>query len=149
MAKALRPALLALALLISGCGAGGAAAGATVSVYVAAPLCGEARGELAKAGGEAGELEVHMVCLSGSGAGEGGGDLAAAGARARRATEDSSSVAYVEAPGHTAEFSQSIVEAAAVAWIETDSGATAMRRILAALAGDSSSPREAVLDEVG
>jgi hypothetical protein len=55
----------------------------------------------------------------------------------------------VEAPGPAAKFSQSIVEAADIAWVETGSGATAMRRVLAAVGGDESSPRKAVLDEVG
>jgi hypothetical protein len=80
---------------------------------------------------------------------EGRADLATAGAGARRATEDSTAVAYVEAPGPAAEFSRSIVEAADIAWIETSSGSQAMKRIISALEGDSSSPRQAVLDEVG
>jgi hypothetical protein len=146
LARALGPALLALALLIGGCGDGGAAAGATVSVYVAAPLCGEAREELAKAGGKAADLEVRVDCLSES-AGE--STLAEAGAGARSATEDSTSVAYVEAPGPAAEFSRSIVDAAGIAWLQTSSGSTALRRILSALEGSDSSPRQAVLDEVG
>ncbi|HET7507026.1 MAG TPA: hypothetical protein VFJ53_01590, partial [Solirubrobacterales bacterium] len=103
-------------LVAAGCGEGGAASGATVSVYMAAPLCGQA------SGGRAGDLKVRLVCLAPV---ERGGkvDLAAAGADARRATEDSTAVAYVEAPGPAADFSRSIVEAADIGWIETDSGA--------------------------
>ncbi len=76
-------------------------------------------------------------------------DLAAAGANARRATEDSTSVAYLEAPGPAAKFSQSIVEAANIAWIKTSSGATAVHEILKALEErGSSSPRDAVWDSL-
>jgi hypothetical protein len=148
------PALCASALLIAiaalggGCGEGGVGAGATVSVYVAAPLCKEAKGVL-RAGGKADDLEVRAVCLAPVESG-GGVDLATAGANARRATEDSTSVAYLEAPGPAAKFSHPILEAADVAWIETGSGATAMRRVLEALEErGSSSPRAAVLDQVG
>jgi hypothetical protein len=136
--------LLGLCALLaaSGCGEGGAASGATASVYMAAPLCGQARG------GRADDLKVRLVCLAPVEK-ERRADLAAVGAAARRATEDSTAVAYVEAPGSAAEFSRSIVEAAGVAWIETESGSKAMQRIFSALEGDSSSPRQAVLDEVG
>ena len=141
--------LLAVAALGTGCGEGGVGSGATVSVYVAAPLCKEARGALQKAGGKADDLEVQALCLPPIES-EGGVDLAVAGANARRATEDSSSVAYLEAPGPAAKFSQSIVEAANVAWLETSSGATAMRRVLEGLEErGSSSPRAAVLDQAG
>ena len=136
-------ALAALAVGAPGCGQGGAASGATVSVYAAAPLCKEARPRA----GAVGDLRLRVVCLPPSGAG--GIDLAAVGAGARRAIEDSSSVAFLEAPGRGAEFSRSIVEAGGVAWIETGSGSAAMRRVRRALEGSPSSPRQAVLDEVG
>jgi hypothetical protein len=140
--------LLAVAALGVGCGEGGVGGGATVSVYVAAPLCKEAKSALQKAGGKADDLEVQALCLASVESG-GGVDLAVAGANARRATEDSSSVAYLEGPGPAAKFSQSIVEAAGIAWLETSSGATAMRRVLEALEErGSASPREAVLDQV-
>jgi hypothetical protein len=142
------PALLALMLVAIGCGGGGVSPGATVSVYVVAPLCKGVERELRQEGGEAGEVEVRAVCLSPTDAG-GRADLATAGANARRATEDSASVAFIEAPGPAAKFSRSIVEAAEIAWLKTDSGAIAMRRVLTALgASDSSSPREAVRDAV-
>jgi len=136
--------LIATAALGAGCGEGGVGSGATVSVYVAAPLCKEARGALQEAGGKADDLEVQALCLPPVES-RGGVDLAVAGANARRATEDSSSVAYLEAPGPAAKFSQSIVEAANVTWLKTSSGATAMRGVLKALEDrGSTSPRDAV-----
>jgi hypothetical protein len=142
LARALGLAL-ALALLAAGCGDGGASAGATVSVYAAAPLCREAG-----KGMRAGDLTVRVVCLPPVER-RGEADLAAAGADARRATEDSTSVAYLEAPGPAADFGRTVVESADIAWIETRSAAVAMHRIVRALEGDSSSPRKSVLDEVG
>jgi hypothetical protein len=149
------PALFSVALLAvaaalgAGCGEGGVASGASVSVYAAPPLCKGARGVLGQAGGQAEDLEVRVVCLPPVAA-KGVGGLAAAGANARRATEDSTSVAYLEVPGSAAKFGQSIVEAADIAWVKTSSGATAMRRVLEALEErGSSSPRSAVLDQVG
>lgn len=141
-------ALTVSMVLSAGCGEGGVGSGATVYVYVAAPLCKEAKGAL-RAGGKADDLGLRVTCLAPV---ESGGrvDLAAAGADARRATEDSTSVAYLEAPGPAAKFSRSIVEAADIAWVKTSSGATAMRRVLGALEErGSSSPRSAVLDQVG
>jgi len=138
------PALLLVVLgAIAGCGEGGAASGAAVSVYAAAPLCREA-GKRVRAGG----LTVRVVCLPPFEK-SGEVDLATAGADARRATEDATSVAYLEAPGPAAKFSRPVVESAGIAWIETSSASTAMDRIISALDGDSSSPRKAVLDEVG
>jgi hypothetical protein len=141
-------ALLALAFLASGCGGNGVSDGAVVSVYVAAPLCAEARREADRDGTDAAGPEVRVVCLA---AVETGGrvDLARAGGNARRATEDSTSVAYVESLGPAAKFTQSILGAADIAWVETSSGTGAMRRVQKALAGDTSTPRQAVLDEVG
>jgi len=141
--------LLVATALGAGCGEGGTDAGAIVSVYAAAPLCAEARHELAQAGVEAGDLKVRAICLVPVEA-KGGADLAAAGANARRATEDSTAVAFLEAPGPAARFSRSVVGAANIAWVETSSGAVALRHVLRAL-GDagSSSPREVVLEQVG
>jgi hypothetical protein len=146
LARALAPALLAL--IAVGCGGSGASAGATVSVYAAAPLCAEARSGVEQADGKAADLTVRVVCLPAVAAG-GGADLSAAGSNARRATEDSTAVAYLESPGPAAKFTRSIVEAADVAWFEARSGSRAMHRVLSALEGGDSSPREAVLDEVG
>ncbi|HET9677768.1 MAG TPA: hypothetical protein VFP21_09725 [Solirubrobacterales bacterium] len=140
--------LLAATAVGTGCGEGGAAADATVSVYAAAPLCKEAQRELAKAGGKGGDLRVRAVCLAPVEV-KGRVDLAAAGANARRATEDSTAVAYLEAPGSAAKFSRPILEAANVGWVETSSGVTAMRRVLKALEErGSSSPRDAVRESL-
>jgi hypothetical protein len=136
------------ALLIAGaagCGeGGGVAAGATVTAYVEVPLCVEAGRELARDGGRAGELRLRMVCLKSPGDGK-RLDLATVGANARRATEDSAAVAYLEPPV-TPSFSRPIVEAANIAVIRTSSGKAAMARLLTAVreADDSSSLREQV-----
>lgn len=140
--------IVVLAAVAAGCGEEGAANGATVSVYVPASLCGEAQAALRKKGWSAGDLKIRLACFPPVEK-RGGIDLAAAGAKARRATEDSTSVAYLETPGPAARFSQTIVESANLAWLETSSASTAMRRIVKALEGGSSSPRKAVLDEVG
>lgn len=142
-------ALCSLALLVggaalAGCGEAEVAAGARVAVYVAAPLCREAGLVLREAGGEAGGLGVRATCLPPVEKG-GHADLAAAGAAARRASEDSTAVAYLEAPGPGAKFGRSILESAEIAWLETRSGSTAMRQVLRALEKrGSSSPRTAV-----
>jgi hypothetical protein len=137
----------AFAAALGGCGQG-AQRGATVSVYAVPPLCQGARQAVDAADRRAGDLKVRVLCLRRVERG-GRADLATAGANTRRATEDSSSVAYLEAPGPAAPFSKSIVENAGVAWVKTNSAVPVARRILKALEGDSSSPRKAVLDEVG
>jgi hypothetical protein len=119
-----------------------------VTTYAEAPLCVGAQGELADAGGRAGELRVRVVCLASA---ERGGRtrLAAVGANARRATEDSTTVAYLEAPA-TPSFSRTIVEAASIPVIRDASGADAMRRLLGALDdADSGSLRDSVRAAVG
>lgn len=132
------PALLALALSglaagAAGCGEGdGVEAGATVHVYVAAPLCGEAKRQLTSKGGRAGDVRVRVVCLPPSGDAR-RVDLAVAGANARRATEDSTSVAYLEDLGRSNAFSRTIVEEAGIGFINAASGFNAMRRILQAI----------------
>jgi hypothetical protein len=132
-----------------GCGAGEApAAGATVAAYVEAPFCAGAKRELAKAGPGAGSVEVRAVCL---GQVRQGGrlDLAGVGANARRASEDSAAIAYLEAPT-TPSFSRPIVEAAGIAVIRADSGAAAMARLLAAIRNaGSGSLRDAVREALG
>jgi hypothetical protein len=137
---------LAVAMM-AGCGEGGVSAGATVSVYVAAPLCKGAEAELAKAGGKAGDLKVRAVCLPAIES-KRGLSLATSGANARRATEDSTTVAFLEASGPAARFSQTIVESAGVAWLQTADGTTAMRRVLRALDNGSSSPRSEVRESL-
>jgi hypothetical protein len=128
-----------------GCGESeGVAAGATVAAYVEAPLCAEAERELAKEGRRAGEVRIRAVCLESVDSGQ-GTDLAQVGTNARRATEDSASVGYLELPV-TPSFSRPIVEAANIAVIRTSSGKTAMAQLLRAIAeaDDSSSLRDSV-----
>ncbi len=140
--------LALLALAAAGCGEGGAASGATVSIYAAAPLCKQARQELQRTGGKAGDLDVHAICLPPIQR-KGGVSLATAGSNARRATEDSTAVAYLEFPGPAANFTRSIVESAQIAWIKTTSGAKPTRQILQALKDRGSSPpRDAVRESL-
>jgi hypothetical protein len=148
--RAVVPALIALALTASGCGGGSASTGATVAVYVAAPLCKGAERELNREAGAVEDLRVRAVCLPDSEAG-GRLDLARIGANARRTTADSTAVAYLEGPNPSAaKFSQTIVESADIAWITTSSGAKGMRRVLEALAADDgSSPRDTVRESLG
>ena len=149
-----RPAAAALTLLAlaaaAGCGSGGGVEeGASVHVYVGFPLCQQAREPLSAAKGRAGEVEVRMVCLRpATGAGEARIDLARQGANARRASEDSAAVAFLEAPGKPAEFAAPIVEQAGIAFVEASDGAAGMERVLRAIeeAGSSGSPREKVRD---
>jgi hypothetical protein len=132
--------------LLAGCGGGGGvAAGATVSAYVAAPLCAGARRALSQAGGEAGSVHVRAVCLPSDRAG-GRLDLAAVGANARRATEDATTIAYLEAPeAAAAKFTHPILESADVGWTASSSGEVAMRRVLRAVSeSDLSSLRDGV-----
>jgi len=133
-------------LLVGGVGCGesaGVAAGATVTAYVEAPLCAGAKRELAREGGRAGEVRIRAVCLPVVDKGE-RVDLAQVGANARRATEDSATVAYLELPV-TPSFSRPIVEAANIAVIRSNSGKAAMERLLSATAeANSGSLRDQV-----
>jgi hypothetical protein len=136
--------VLSVLLLVGvGCG-GGVSKGATVNVYVGSSICAGAKRELARHGGEAGDLKVSVICLGDT---ETGGrlDLAALGADARRATEDSASVAYIEAPGPGNHFTRPIVEEAGIAYLTADSSAAAMSRLLDAIKdADASSLRDSV-----
>jgi hypothetical protein len=152
LAKGVGPAVVICALLVAvtGCGGeSGVSAGASVAAYVEAPLCPGATRALARQGGKAGEVRVRAVCLASA---EGGGkvDLATIGANARRATEDSAGVAYIEAPARPS-FSRPIVESAGIAVLRTTSGAAAMDRLLKAIAesGTSGSLRESVREALG
>lgn len=140
-------ALIALSAVVSGCGEGGVSSGAAVSVYVAKPLCPAAEGELEREGKRVGEVQVRVVCLSPVQR-HGRADLATAGANARRATEDSTAVAFLETTSPTAKFTEPIIEAADIAWLETSDGSTAMHRVLHALADNSSSPRSGVRESL-
>ena len=140
-------ALAVSSLLVAGVGCGegeGVSAGATVAAYVEAPLCAGAKRELAREGGRASDLDVHAVCLKSVDDG-GHTDLAQVGVNARRATEDSAAIGYIEPPA-TPSFSRPIVEAANIAVIRTSSGRKAMAQLLHAIAeaDDSGSLRDAV-----
>jgi branched-chain amino acid transport system substrate-binding protein len=149
------------AVLAAGCGEGGAAEGARVAVYVSAPLggaeaaagrrlCAGARAEAAKARGEVEDLKPEVVCLDASG-GAGGWTLAQVGANARRATEDSTTVAYVGEPDPRArKQSRPILAAAEIAEIGGVSGEEAVASVIAAIRdGDASHPRDAVFKAEG
>jgi hypothetical protein len=127
---------------VSGCGeSSGVAGGATVTAYVAGPLCAEAEQELARHGGEAGGMNVRVICLPSS---ERGGklQLATIGANARRATEDSSSIAYIGEPSKAASrFAETILEEARIRQYSAISGALAMGKLLKALEDGRVSPR--------
>jgi hypothetical protein len=150
-AIALAAVVAALVLsAIAGCGeSGGVEEGATVTAYVVAPLCPEAKQALAGKGAEAGSVRVRAVCLPPARSG-GGLDLAAIGAGARRATGDSSSIAYIEPPDPAAaRFSETILESAGVPSIVENSGAAAISRLRKALSeADLSSLRDSVSDEL-
>jgi hypothetical protein len=127
----------ALGALVVGCGEEGVSRGATVTVYVSGKsLCEGARQELDRSGGRAGDFRVRAICLDNP------GTLAATGANARRATEDSTTVGYIGEPS-------TIVDAAGIAQVSTSSGAIAMARLLRAIRqADDSHVRESVFDEL-
>jgi len=124
-------ALAALLLAASGCGEGeGVAEDATVTAYVEAPLCAGAKQELLSHRGRAGSLNVKAVCLPSAAEGQ-KLDLAILGANARRATEDSTAVAYLEAPNpRAARFTHPILETAEIPWLTSSSGKAAMANLL-------------------
>lgn len=147
MAKAVGALACALFLtVLVACGETGVSAGATVNVYVAAPLCAEAEQELARTDGEAGDVRVDAVCLDPTES-KGRLDLATIGANARRATEDSTSVGYLEPPGRPVRFSLPILEGAGIAHLTSESGEAGMSELLEAIAeADTTSLRDSVHD---
>jgi hypothetical protein len=136
-------------LVVAGCGGGGGVEeGATVTAYVEAPLCAGAQRALEREVAEAGSVRVRAVCLADSRDG-GGQDLATVGANARRASEDAETVAYLETPA-TPSFSRSIVEAAEIPVIRSNSGGRAMGQLLGAIAdADPGSLRDSVGEALG
>jgi hypothetical protein len=157
-------AALLLAMLAAtaplGCGEEGAAGGATVRVYVSAPLrgseadagrrlCAEAREQAGQGRGGEG-LRLRVVCLDASGP-DGRWTLARVGANARQATEDSTAIAYVGEPDPEARRqSRPIVDAAEIAELGGMSGREAVVAVKAAIAaGDEAEPRQAVFDAEG
>jgi branched-chain amino acid transport system substrate-binding protein len=132
-----------------------------VTVYVSAPLhgaqavdgremCAGARRELSRSGGHAGGVRARVVCLDDTGGGE-RWSLAAVGANARRATEDSTTIGYIgELDRAATRFSRPIVEAAGIAQLSTLPGRAAMAKLLQAIrdAGASASLRESVYEAI-
>jgi ABC-type branched-subunit amino acid transport system substrate-binding protein len=136
---------VALVLVAGGCATGeGIGQGAVLTVYVSAPLSGRqarqgqamcrgARRELARSDGRAGSFRVRAVCLDDS-AGAPHWSLAAVGANARHAVEDSTTIGYIGEPGAVASrFSRPIVETAGIPQLSTGSGAAAMRKLIGAI----------------
>jgi hypothetical protein len=119
--------------------------GATVNVYAGTAVCPGAKRALAEDGPEAESVRVRVVCAAPV---EPGGrlDLAVAGANARRATEDSSSVAYVEAEGPAVTFIRPILDEADLRLISTSSGAEGLAIVMRLLRSrdNNESPRESV-----
>jgi hypothetical protein len=137
-------------LLVAGCGDEGVAEDATVSVYVSVPLCAGAKQTLARSDGRAGDFRVRAVCVDDTGNAD-LSTLSAIGAAARRATEDSSSVAYIGTEDRVAiRFSEPILDEADIPRISADSGEASMTRLLRALqrADTSGSLRESLADEL-
>jgi hypothetical protein len=134
----------------AGCGEGeGAADGAVLTVYVTAPLCAGAERELARGNGRAGSLRLRVACLRAGASGD-RLDLGLIGASARRASEDSTAVGYVEPPGPATRFSQPILESAGIAHLTSESGARGIARLMRSVreAGDAGSVREAVAEDL-
>ena len=139
-----------VAALTAGCGESGVADDATLSVYVSRPLCAEARAASAEAGSRADDLRLRVVCVDDL-RGSGDARLAAIGAGARRASEDSAAIAYLGTTDPVAtRFSEPILEAADIPLIAAPSGRAGVRRLLRGLrrAGDSGSLREALAEEL-
>jgi hypothetical protein len=120
-----------------------------LTAYVEAPLCAGAKRELAKHGGRAGDLRVRAVCLSSPHEAK-KLSLATLGANARRATEDSTAVAFLEAPDPSASrFVHPILETAEIPWVSASSGSAAMSRLLTLIPeADSGSLRESLREEL-
>jgi hypothetical protein len=98
-----------------------------------------------------GEARVRLVCVS-DGESKKAWTLAAVGANARRASEDSTAVAYIgDRDSTAAEYSRSILEEAEITQLEGQSGAAAMHKLLTAIeeAGSSGNLRESVSKSLG
>ncbi len=138
-----------LAVIAAGCGEEGAEEGAALTVYVSAPgqrLCDEAQSE-ARGARTAGDHTLRVVCLD---AGAGGGTLAKVGSNARRATEDSTTVAYVGEPDReTRKQSRPILDTAEIGQLGEFNGQKAIETVTAAIdEGDPDDPRASVYDAI-
>lgn len=123
--------------------------GAVVTAYVEAPLCAGAKRELQQRGGRAGGLRVRALCVPSPSEAQ-KLSLATVGANARQATEDSTAVAYLEAPDpRAAKFTHQILETAEIPWISERSGAVAMSRLLKLIeSAGSGSLRESLREDL-
>ena len=133
-------------VVLGGCGsASGVEEGAEVTVYAEAGLCREAQA-LVERSPEVEGVTVGVSCLSPTKEGGGEVDLAAVGADARRAVEDSTSVAYLAPRGPANEYSEPILDEAEIALIRDSSGSRALQKVLNALDSrdDDEAPRAAV-----
>jgi hypothetical protein len=146
--KALAPVGVGLLVAAVGCGGGeGVSKDATVTAYVEAPLCVGAKQELARQGSRAGELHVQAICLPMSRSHD-KLKLSTLGANARRATEDSTAVAYMEASDpRSARFTHPILETAEIPWIAASSGKAAMARLLKLIEASGSGSLRASIRE--
>ncbi len=121
-----------------------------MTVYASASLCAEAERELGRSG-QPESVRVQVVCLA-EAEDRGRLDLATIGGNARRATQDSTTVAYIGEPTLRAtRFSETILDTADIAQLPCISGAAAMSRVLRAIrtVGDPGSLRESLHDELG
>jgi hypothetical protein len=110
-----------------------------VRVYVAAPLCGGAKAELGSHGASAGSFKVAVRCLAPDERSGGGVDLATNGSNSRRATEDTTAVATLEAPGPGNKFARTILESAGIPLVISSSGQKGMEGIVTAVESAGSS----------
>jgi hypothetical protein len=155
-------AISTLLLGAVGCGGGqGVDEDAVVSVYVSAPLsgeragqgrrmCAEARRALAAADARIDAPRVRVICLDDTGGGV-RWSLAAVGANARSASEDSAAIAYIGEPDPAAaRFSRPILESAGIPQLAGGPVGTAMARLLRAVrrADEGVGLREAVSDQL-
>ncbi len=92
---------------------------------------------------------MRVICLDATGPG-GRWTLAKVGANARRATEDSTSIAYIGEPDPAARRqSRPIVEAAGMVEFGVTGGRQAIEEVFTALQKeDASDPRQAIFDAV-
>jgi hypothetical protein len=151
--------VLAIAVGVAGCGEDeGVADGATVNAYVEEPLC-KRPGMVLVPAGDGDAMVLRFLCLPaargpGLSQGVGGGrqvDLATAGANARRATEDSTTIAYLSAADPAVNrFTHPILEAAGIGWMTAENQVAAERRLgKIVAAADPSSLRADVREALG
>lgn len=141
--------LVGLGLVLAGVGCGegeGVAGDAAVTVYAANAACPGAQRAAEGRAGEIAPLKVRVLCLP---AVEDRGrlDLAQIGANARRASEDSTAIAYIgEAEPRANLYSKPILEEAGIAQLPGVSGAVAIGRIFDSIRaqGGSGNLRESV-----